>query len=98
MNYALDPQGLTENIGTFGMVWICKCKVHILMPVCSLICNTATHCRHQQRKRVLIKLNKEVYMTAQRGSYCTFLFLTVTMTSSENNMTETNFLHWGLSK
>ena len=31
-----DPQGLTENNRAFGMAWVCRCKVQILMAACRL--------------------------------------------------------------
>ena len=34
--YPANPQSLTKNKGTFGMVWMSRCIVQVLMFVCRL--------------------------------------------------------------
>ena len=50
--YPANPQSLTKNNGTFGMIWMSRCIVHVLMFVCRLnvqVCGQLTS-RQAHRK------------------------------------------------
>ena len=61
--YPANPQRLTKNNGTFGMVWMSRCTVLVLMFVCRLnvqVCGQLTsrqaHRKVQQENVFFIEL------------------------------------------
>ena len=54
--YPANPQSLTENNGTFGMVWMSRCLVQALMFVCRL---TVQVCGQLTSRQAHLNVQKE---------------------------------------